>query len=144
LIAAPRHDVYRALLDPEAVGRWKVPEGMTSEIHRFEPCEGGAFRVSLTYEAPGRAGKTAERTDTYAGCFTRLVPNQLVVEAIEFETADPSLQGQMTVTTTLADGRGGTLLTLVHEGLPSGVRPEDNELGTRQALDKLAAMLETV
>jgi hypothetical protein len=48
--------VCRALLDPEAVQRWMVPDGMTSEIHTFDGREGGAFRISLTYslaDAPG-------------------------------------------------------------------------------------------
>jgi uncharacterized protein YndB with AHSA1/START domain len=45
-IAAPLEQVYAALLDPDAVARWRVPDGMRSEIHLFEPHEGGAFRVS--------------------------------------------------------------------------------------------------
>ena len=141
-IEAPRADVYRALLDPDAVGRWRVPEGMRSEIHAFEPSEGGTFRVSLTYDAPGREGKTAPARDTYRGRFVRLVPDELVVEAIEFETDDPQLRGVMTITTSLADAGRGTKLTMLHEGLPPGVAPADNETGTRMAFEKLAALLE--
>jgi uncharacterized protein YndB with AHSA1/START domain len=36
--------VYRALLDARAVAKWMVPDGMTSQVHTFEPREGGAFR----------------------------------------------------------------------------------------------------
>jgi uncharacterized protein YndB with AHSA1/START domain len=140
-IAASRPAVYRALLDPEAVRHWKVPEGMTSHVHRFDAREGGAFRISLTYE-DDTAGKTTGRTDTYHGRFARLIADEQVVEVIEFETNDPSLQGEMTVTTTLADAPGGTDLQILHEGLPAGVAPADNELGTRMSLDKLAALLE--
>jgi hypothetical protein len=35
---------------------WKVPAGMTSHVHEFDACEGGSFRISLTY-APDRVGK---------------------------------------------------------------------------------------
>lgn len=140
-IAAPRPDVYSALLDPKAVERWKVPEGMTSRVHSFDPREGGAFRVSLTYQREA-AGKTAGRTDTYHGHFARLVPCETIVEVVEFETRDPALQGEMTVTTTLADAPAGTDLLIVHEGLPGGVDPADNETGTRMSLDKLASLLE--
>jgi hypothetical protein len=35
-----------------------------------------------------------------------------------------------------------TDLRIVHEVLPSGVAPADNELGTRMSLDELAAMFE--
>jgi hypothetical protein len=59
--------VYRALLDPEAVQRWMVPEGMTSHVHSFDTREGGAFRISLTYDTPTTAGKTSARTDTFNG-----------------------------------------------------------------------------
>ena len=66
------------------------------------------FRVSLTYDAPDATGKTQANTDTYHGRFIALVPDERVVEAIEFETDNPALQGELTVTTTLADADGGT------------------------------------
>ena len=141
-IIAPRSAVYRALLDPAAVVRWKVPDGMTAELHEFEPREGGAIRMSLTYVAAGGTGKTTARTDTYHGRFVRLVPNEQVVEIDEFETTDPALQGEMTITITLSDARSGTDLVATHEGLPRGVSAADNEMGWRMALDKLAALVE--
>jgi uncharacterized protein YndB with AHSA1/START domain len=115
---------------------------MTAEVHEFEPREGGRVRVSLTYEAPDRAGKTSGRTDTYHGRFVRLVPGELVVEENEFETDDPQLAGVLTMTITLRDADGGTELTGVHEGLPPGLDPELNEVGWREALDRLAALVE--
>jgi uncharacterized protein YndB with AHSA1/START domain len=139
---APRAAVYRALLDPHAVATWMVPDGMTSEVHAFDPREGGSFRISLTYDAPSGAGKTTEHTDTYQGRFVKLVPNEEVVEVVEFETADPALQGEMTITITLVDADGGTDLLAVHDALPPGLSPADNETGWRMALDKLAALLE--
>ena len=62
---------------------------------------------------------------------------------LEFETDAPEHQGVMTMTTTLADAAdGGTDVLVVHEGIPVGVAPEDNELGTGLALDHLAALVE--
>ena len=141
-LRAPRAAVYRALLDPDAVARWRVPYGMTCEVHEWDAREGGTLRVSLTYDEPGPHGKTTAHTDTYRGRFVRLVPGELVVEADVFETGDPALQGEMTSTITLAGAGGGTELTAVHDGVPEGVRPEDNELGWRMALDRLAALVE--
>jgi uncharacterized protein YndB with AHSA1/START domain len=141
-ISAPRERVYDALLDPEAVVRWKVPAGMTCHVHEFNASEGGAIRISLTYDAPDRAGKTHGRTDTYRGRFVRLVPNELVVEADEFETDDPALRGEMLITISLSDASGGTELVAVHDGLPEGVSPADNEVGWREALARLAALVE--
>ena len=141
-VRAPRAAVYRALLDPIAVARWKVPEGMTCRVHEFDAREGGTLRVSLTYDEPGPQGKTTAHTDTYRGRFVRLVPGELVVEVDVFETDDPALQGEMTSTITLADADGGTELAAVHEGVPDGVAPADNELGWRMALDRLAELVE--
>jgi uncharacterized protein YndB with AHSA1/START domain len=142
VIHAPRERVYDALIDPASVARWRVPAGMTSEVHEFEAREGGAVRVSLTYDAPDRTGKTVDRTDTYRGRFVRLVPNELVVEVDEFETDDPALGGEMTITIGLSDTDGGTELVATHEGLPDGVSPADNDTGWREALTRLAALVE--
>ena len=40
---------------------------------------------------------------------------------VEFETTDPALQGEMTITYTLADADGGATLLAVHDGLPPGL-----------------------
>ena len=142
-IAAPRPRVYRLIIDPAAVARWKVPDGMSAEVHEFEPREGGRIRVSLTYDAPTAVGKTAARTDTYHGEFVRLVPDELVVEVDHFETDDPALAGAMTSTISLQDAPdGGTEVTGLHEGLPPGVSLTDNETGWRMALARLARLAE--
>lgn len=138
-IDAPPMRVYEALIDPAAIVRWKVPGGMTCEVLEFD---GESFRISLTYDAADRAGKTTAHTDTYRGRFTELVPGAKVVEVDEFETTDPGLAGEMTITITLMDAAGGTDLVAVHEGLPEGVVPSDNELGWQESLDRLAALVE--
>ena len=72
LVPAPRADVYRALLDPAAVGHWRVPDGMSGEVHEPDPRVGGRIRM---------------------------------------------------------------------DGLPDAVPADQNELGTRMALDKLARLV---
>jgi uncharacterized protein YndB with AHSA1/START domain len=142
-VKAPRSDVYRALLDADAIAQWRVPAGMSSQVHEFDAREGGSFRVSLTYDAPTGTGKTAQHTDTYHGHFMKLVPDEQVVEVFEFETEDPGLRGEMTMTTTLTDADGGTDVRIVHEQIPDTVPPADNEMGTRMALQNLAKLVET-
>lgn len=141
-IGAPPAAVYRAFLDADAVERWRVPDGMSAHVHEFDARVGGAFRVTLTYEARDQAGKTGAHSDTYHGRFTALVPDEKVVEELEFETADPALGGTMTMTTTLSPSGTGTEVVMVHEGVPDVVPPADNETGTRMSLDKLAALVE--
>jgi uncharacterized protein YndB with AHSA1/START domain len=141
-IKAPRSTVYRLLVDAQAIAKWKVPDGMTVRVHEFDARAGGAIRVSLTYDEPTRSGKTAVQTDTYHGRFLRIVPNEQVVEVDEFETPDPALRGEMTSTITLSDAEGGTNVVGLHEGLPPGLSPADNETGWRMTLAKLAKLAE--
>jgi uncharacterized protein YndB with AHSA1/START domain len=141
-INAPRTAVYNALLDPHAVQTWMAPDGMTSEVHAFDPREGGTFRISLTYDEPTETGKTSAHTDTHHGRFVKLLPNEQVVQVVEFESDDPELQGEMTITYTLTDADGGTEFLAVHENLPPGVPPDQNEIGWQMSLDKLAALVE--
>ncbi len=141
-VNAPRAQVYSALVDVHAIAEWKVPTGMAMQVHEFDAREGGSLRISLTYDAPSGIGKTTAHTDTYHGRFIKLVPDEQVVEVDEFETDDPSMRGEMTITMTLTDADGGTDILAVHEGLPPGLSAEDNELGWRMALAKLAALVE--
>ncbi|MFD9004588.1 SRPBCC domain-containing protein [Streptomyces sp. NPDC059582] len=142
LVGAAPLTVYRALVDPGSFAAWRVPDGMTAHLHEFDACEGGAFRVSLTYDGAQGAGKSGAHTDTYHGRFVRLVPGELVVEVMEFETAEDALRGEMTMTTTLTATDGGTEVTILHEGIPDAVPRVDNETGTRMALDHLARLVE--
>ena len=142
LVKAPRSAVYRALLDPAAVAKWRVPAGMSGHVHEFDAREGGSLRVSLTYEAPDNTGKSMAHTDSYHGHFVKIVPDQQVVEVVEFETDDPALLGAMTMTTTLTDVDGGTEVVVVHDGIPDAIPAEDNETGTRMALANLARLVE--
>lgn len=141
-IHAPRANVYRALLDAHAVATWMVPDNMTSQVHEFDAREGGSFRISLTYDTPDETGKTTGQTDTYHGRFVKLMPNEQVVEVMEFETTDPAMRGEMTITFTLTEANGGTDILGVHDNLPPGIAPTDNETGWRMALEKLARLVE--
>ena len=141
--SAPREAVYRAFLDQDAVAAWLPPGSMRGVVHAFAGLEGGAFSMSLVYpeDDPSARGKTTETTDTFRGRFAKLVPNRQIVWAVEFDSADPSFAGEMTVTTTLAPTGSGTTVTIRCDHIPPGIRPEDNEEGTRSTLEKLAAFL---
>ena len=125
-------------------GRTTLPlvAGMSGHVHEFDAREGGSLRVSLTYELPDNTGKSLAHTDSYHGHFVKIVPDQQVVEVVEFETDDPALLGAMTMTTTLTDVDGGTEVVVVHDGIPDAIPAEDNETGTRMALANLARLVE--
>lgn len=143
LIKAPRETIYRACLDPDALSLWRVPDNMEGHVHVFDARVGGLFRMSLTYKDPGHSpgGKTSEGTDTFQGRFVELSPGKRIVEVIEFESQDPRFAGQMKMTTSFIDTDEGTEVSVLCEDVPAGIRPEDNEVGTAQALEKLAALV---
>lgn len=142
ILRAPRERVFRALIDPDAIETWRVPAGMTAEIHRFDGRVGGLYRISLTYDSPEQAGKTTAHTDTYHGGFTSIDDGKSVQEQMEFETDDPDMRGMMSVSVELRDHADGTEIDVLHLNLPPGVDPADNELGWTEALDRLAVLVE--
>jgi len=139
-IAAPPARVYRAFLEPDALLAWLPPGGMTGIFHAFDAKVGGGYRMSLFYP-PGEGqhlGKTAESEDQVEVRFVELTPPHRIVEAINFVTAQPDLLGEMTMIATFEAAAGGTEVTLLFENLPPGLRPEDNEAGSRLSLEQLA------
>jgi uncharacterized protein YndB with AHSA1/START domain len=142
LITAPPEAVYAAFLDPEALAEWLPPGSMTGKVHAFDGRVGGDYVMSLFYpETEEARGKTAAREDRVHVRFLSLDPPHRIVEAVTFETDQPSLQGEMTLTATFEAAPGGTEVVLLFENLPAGLRPEDNEEGGRLSLEQLAGWL---
>lgn len=144
VIAAELAVIYRAFLDPEALVEWLPPEGMTGHIYTFEPREGGTYKMALTYNADQGTmrGKTSEDTDVVEGRFLELVPNERIVQMVQFESDDPAFAGEMKMTWDLAPVSGGTRVTITCENVPVGIRKEDHDTGLRASLDNLAAFVE--
>jgi hypothetical protein len=53
------------------------------------------------------------------------VPNERIVEVLEFATDAPVLRSEMTITFTLSDAEGGTDIHAPHDGQPPGVPAGD-------------------
>lgn len=105
-VKAPRARVYSALADADALVKWRVPDGMTSHVYAFEGREG--HFPDLAHVRRAARSRQDERADGYIHSHLfKLVPNERVVEVVEFETADPALRGEMTTMITLADADGG-------------------------------------
>ena len=143
LIKASRESLYRAFTDPEALAAWMAPEGMTAKAHEFDGRVGGGYRMSLFYpSSQEHRGKTAELEDRYTARFVELTPPARIVESIIFDSTDPAFAGEMKMVVTLEERDGGTEVTILLENIPPGIRPEDNDAGTRSSLEKLARYAE--
>ena len=143
-IKAPPAALYHACTDPAALIIWRVPGEMTGEVHRFDLRVGGGYQMSLHYPASEAAasGKTSAQEDRYTARFVELVPPRRIVEAITFESGDSAFAGEMIMAVTFEAEADGTTVTIAFTDLPPGVRPEDNEAGTRSSLEKLARYIE--
>lgn len=140
VIGAPREAVYAAFLDPAALVVWQAPGDMTAEVHSFDGRVGGGYEMSLFYppSEEGAVGKSGANEDRFRSRFVELEPPSRIVQAIAFETEDPGMTGEMTMVVTLEERGGATEVTFAFEGIPPGIRPEDNDAGTRSSLEKLA------
>ncbi len=140
MIEAPRRAIYAAFMDPKALAAWLPPAGMRGEMRRFEPWEGGGYRMTLVYDRPSpeHRGKTTTDSDTVEVRFVELIADQRIVQAVAFEADDPAYGGVMTITWSFADAASGTEVSVVVENAPPGIAEADHEVGIRSSLENLA------
>ena len=138
IVAAPPEAIYEAFVDRDALLAWLPPDGMTGEIIEFEPRPGGAFRMALHYNEPGR-GKTTEDTDVVDSEFAELVPGKRVVQLVKFKSDDPAYRGTMRMVWDLEPAPDGTRVIFLAEDVPKGISKEDHDAGLRSSLENLAA-----
>jgi len=143
ILASPR-TLYRAHLDPEMMANWRVPEGMRAEMLAFDGRLGGGYRMALHYPAaePAGAGKSEPGIDRFEGQFTELVPDEMIVEQVRFESDDPAFAEPMTIVTTLRAVRDGTKVTVECSHVPSVISVEDHLAGMNSSLRNLAMLTE--
>jgi len=143
-IAASPQAIYTTYLDAQAMVTWRPPEGMTCKIYSFDPRPGGEFRMSLNYTDTTHAvaGKTSEHADFFHGRFVELIPNERIVEQVQFESSDPAFAEPMTIITALVpEASGRTRVTVTCMNVPGVIRAEDHEVGIQSTLDNLAAFI---
>lgn len=141
--SAPRA-IYQAFINPDALVSWLPPKDMKGHIDLFDAREGGTYQMSLTYVEKDQStlGKTTEDTDVVEGTFLELVPDERIVQLIEFDSNDPSFAGTMTMSWTMAGVPEGTKVTIECENVPVGIRQDDHESGMRSTLENLAVFIE--
>ncbi|MFG1282644.1 MULTISPECIES: SRPBCC domain-containing protein [Xanthobacter] len=130
--------------DSEAWVKWLPPEGMTGHIYKFEPRQGGAYGMALTYAKGDRStrGKTSEDTDVVEGCFLELAPDEQIVHLVRFESNDPAFAGEMKMKWSLSPVPGGARVTITCENVPEGIRQEDHDAGLQSTLKNLSILVE--
>ena len=132
---APRERVFNAFLDADAMAKWLPPNGYTAHVYKLEPKVGGNYRMSFS---------SLDKKDThfFGGKFLEIKPNERLRYTDKFESDDPEMQGEITVTVTFKDVPGGTEVRIVQEGLPKVIPIDGAMQGWSQSLENLARLVE--
>ena len=133
VLAARPDKVYRAFLEPDALAKWRPPNGFTSTVHKLEPEVGGSYSMSFR-------NFTTSRSHSFRGKYIELIPNQRLRYVDQFD--DPNLPGEIAVTVSLKPVSVGTELNIAQEGLPEMIPVEACYLGWQDSLRNLARLVE--
>lgn len=125
--------VYRAFLEPDALGKWISPRGFTTKVHQLDAKVGGKHRMSFTNFGTGA-------THSFGGTYLELVPHERLRYSDKFD--DPNLPGEIMVTVTLKKVICGTDISIVQEGVPAVIPAEMCYLGWQESLEQLADLVE--
>lgn len=143
LVHADASTVFAAFTNPDALGAWLPPRGMRGRFERFDMREGGSYRLVLTYEeGSGGSGKTSADSDVSEVRIPLLVPRELIVWEVDFDSDDPAFLGTMRMEWRLRSGEEGTDVEVVARDVPDGIRARDHAAGLTSSLANLAASLE--
>ncbi|HEX5946590.1 MAG TPA: SRPBCC family protein [Acidimicrobiales bacterium] len=143
VIAAPPARVYAAFVDPDALVAWLPPGGMSGRFERFDARPGGSYRMVLTYtDASGAPGKATADSDIVEARFVDVVPDERVVQAVDFVSDDPAFAGTMTMTWEVTAVDDGSRVEFRADDVPDGISAEDHAAGLTSSLANLAAYVE--
>ncbi len=130
--------VYEAFVDPDELAQWFPPTGFSAEVHHLEPEVGGTYRATFT----GETEDLADYDHSFGGTYQELEPGERIVYTDSFETDDPAMAGEMTVTVTFEEVPEGAEVTVRQEGIPEAIPPRDATEGWTDSLSNLAELVE--
>ncbi|BCH26516.1 ATPase [Mesorhizobium sp. L-8-10] len=136
----PRHKVFAAWMDPEALAQWYGPAGLSIENHEADIREGGEWRFDMVGEFDGRQQRFPNLMR-----FLKIVPNELIV--MDYGTPDLDDPERFYMTVTFDEQTDGKTVLTMRQLHPSRERRQvvvgfgAVEYGL-QTLDGLAAWLD--
>lgn len=143
IAAAPPYRVFSALIDPEALTAWLPPSGLSGRFEQYDARPGGTYRLVLTYaDACSSPGEATADTDIVEARFVEVVPDERLVQAIDFVADDPNFVGTMTLTWETTPVEEATRVDITVADVPDGISAEDHATGLASSLANLAGHLE--
>jgi uncharacterized protein YndB with AHSA1/START domain len=143
-INAPVARVFNSLVDRDALESWLPPRGMAATFEWFDPTPGGSYRLVLTYADPTDSrGKSSADSDIVEARYVDIVPDDRVVQSVNFLSDDPAFAGTMTMTWAVRAVDGGTRVDITAEDVPDGISADDHAAGLASSLENLADYMES-
>jgi uncharacterized protein YndB with AHSA1/START domain len=133
VLKAKPEKVYRAFLDPDAMGKWIPPNGFTGKVHHLNAEIGGTYKMSFTNFSTGHS-------HSFGGEYLELVLNERICYTDKFD--DPNMKGEMKTTIVFKQVSVGTEVNIVQEGIPEVIPVEACYLGWQESLMLLAKLVE--
>lgn len=99
---------------------------------------GGTYRITFT----GETEEFADYGHSFGGTYEELEPGERIVQTDSFETDEPAIATEMTVTVTFKEMSRGTEVTIHQEGIPEAIPPDDANAGWVDSLDNLGELVE--
>lgn len=136
----PRHKVFAAWMDPEALAQWYGPVGLSIENHHADIREGGEWRFDMVGMFEGH-----EQRFPNLMRFLKIVPNELIVA--DYGTPDPNDPERFYMTISFDEQTDGKTVLTMRQLHPSRERRQvvvgfgAVEYGL-QTLDGLSAWLD--
>jgi uncharacterized protein YndB with AHSA1/START domain len=133
VFTAPPERVYRAFTDPDALVKWMPPHGFIGKVQSMDVHVEGTYKMSFT-------NFSTKSIQSFGGKYTEVKPNQLLKYIDKFD--DPNLPGEMYMTVSFREVKGGTEVKITQEGIPDAIPVEMCYVGWQQSLHLLAHVVE--
>jgi uncharacterized protein YndB with AHSA1/START domain len=131
-LPAARTAVYRALTDPEELGKWWGPSGFTAPSVEFDPRVGHGYRIAMQPPDGELFHLTGEFVEVDAP----------VALAYTFRWDPPDPDDQETVVTLSLEDRGeGTVVRMTQSSFATEARYALHEAGWTEAFERLEGLL---
>lgn len=134
VLPARRAAVYAALTDAGLIRRWMCPQDFAVLHAEAEARPGGRLRVEMrgpdggTYAASGR--------------FIELRPPELVAFTWTWESENPMAGIETRIRIELTEHDGGTLIVMIHSGLPDAAQVDSHRKGWTSVLANLDHLMQ--
>lgn len=125
--------LYKAFIDPDAMGKWLPPNGFTGKVTQMEAKVGGIYKMYFTNFSTGKS-------HSFGGKYLELTPYERIRYTDAFD--DPNLPGEMITTVHLRKVSCGTELNVTQEGIPAVIPAEACYMGWQESLILLSKLVE--